>query len=120
MEVKKHRWTDLEAEPLAEGIRRRMLNGEKLMLAEIELDRGAVVPTHSHHNEQVSHVIEGRLRFVCGENDDVVELKAGEVLVIPSNVPHSAEALSDCRVIDSFSPPREDWLSGNDDYLRGK
>ena len=87
------------------------------MLARVVLRKGAVVPEHSHHNEQISYILTGALRFLVGGEDKTV--RAGEVLVIPPHLPHSAEALEDTVDLDVFTPPREDWITGNDAYLRG-
>jgi quercetin dioxygenase-like cupin family protein len=75
------------------------------------------VPEHAHENEQITYILEGRLRFALGE--ETVDVAAGEVLTIPPNVPHAAEALEDTLDVDVFTPPREDWLTGTDAYLRG-
>ena len=89
------------------------------MLAQIYLDRGCIVPRHSHENEQLTWVLEGRLLFRLGEEgEQVVEVGAGEVLHIPPNLPHEAEALEDTLDVDVFTPPRQDWLDGSDAYLR--
>ncbi len=90
------------------------------MLAHVYLAKGVVVAEHSHENEQFTYVLEGALLFRLGEDqsEDVV-VRAGDVLHIPSNVPHSAEALEDTLDLDVFVPPRQDWLTGADDYLRG-
>jgi len=114
------RWDDMEKETVSETIKRRMVTGERAMLAHIYLDKGARVPMHSHHNEQITYLLEGVLKFWIGEDREELVLKAGEVLHIPPNVPHEAEALEDCLDVDVFSPPREDWLDGTDHYLRGK
>jgi quercetin dioxygenase-like cupin family protein len=90
------------------------------MLAHIYLDKGARVPMHSHHNEQITYLLQGVLKFWIGEGREEIVLNAGEVLHIPPHVPHEAEALEDCLDVDVFSPPRQDWLDGTDDYLRGK
>lgn len=117
--VQFHRWTDIPEEPLKGSITRRMISGEKAMLAQIVLKKGDTVPRHSHHNEQLTYVIAGKLLLRLGEQGErVVVVAAGEVLVIPPNLPHSAEALEDTLDIDVFSPPREDWLARTDDYLR--
>jgi quercetin dioxygenase-like cupin family protein len=90
-----------------------------MMLAHVYLKRGAVVPKHSHHNEQITYILEGALRFWVGDDESkVVDVRAGEVLCIPSGVPHKAEALEDTLDVDIFSPPRQDWLDKTDDYLR--
>jgi quercetin dioxygenase-like cupin family protein len=114
------RWDDMEKETVSPTIKRRIVTGERAMLAHIYLDKGARVPMHSHHNEQITYLLEGTLKFWIGEEREEIVLRAGEVLHIPSNVPHEAEALEDCLDVDVFSPPREDWLNGTDDYLRGK
>ena len=115
-----YRWDDMPAEPLKGSITRRMVTGNTMMIAEVRLAKGDVVPVHAHHNEQITHITEGALRFRLGENQDrEVVVRAGEVLVIPANMPHSAYADEDTIDIDIFCPPREDWLSGTDAYIRG-
>ena len=90
------------------------------MLAHVYLEKGFVVPRHMHENEQITYVLEGALKFWIGEDEGhEVVVSAGEVLHIPSNVCHKAEALEDTLDVDVFSPPREDWLAGTDAYLRG-
>jgi len=114
------RWDDMEKETVSPTIKRRIVTGDRAMLAHIYLDKGARVPMHSHHNEQITYLLEGVLKFWVGKEREEIVLRAGEVLHIPSNLPHEAEALEDCLDVDVFSPPREDWLNGTDDYLRGK
>ena len=87
------------------------------MIAHVYLAKGAIVPEHTHENEQITYILEGKLRFTLG--DETIDVGAGEVLTIPPNVPHAAEALEDTLDVDVFTPPREDWLSGTDAYLRG-
>ena len=100
-------------------IGRRLITGERMMLAHIYLAEGAVVPLHSHDNEQLTYVLEGALHFWIGEDEsEEVVVRAGEVLHIPSWVPHKALALEDTLDVDVFSPPRQDWLDGTDTYLR--
>jgi len=118
--VGRFRWDDMEKERMTDLIHRRVISGERAMVAQIFLQKGAVVPTHSHENEQVTYLLEGALRFWIGEDREELLLRAGEVLLIPSGVPHAAEAMEDCVDLDVFSPPRQDWLQGTDDYLRGK
>jgi len=113
-------WDEMEKETVSDTIKRRIVTGERAMLAHIYLDKGARVPMHSHHNEQITYLLEGTLKFWIGEEREELILRAGEVLHIPPNIPHEAEALEDCLDVDVFSPPREDWLDGTDDYLRGK
>ena len=86
------------------------------MLARIILRKGSIVPQHSHDNEQITYVLEGALKFFIDGRELIV--RSGEILVIPSNLPHSAEALEDTVDLDIFCPPREDWISGTDAYLR--
>ncbi len=115
------RWDDMPRELVTDGIERRIITGERMMLAHIYLRRGAVVPRHSHDNEQLTYILRGALRFWLGEDgSEVVDVRAGEVLHIPSNVPHKAEALEDTLDVDVFSPPRQDWLDKTDDYFRRK
>jgi quercetin dioxygenase-like cupin family protein len=116
-----HRWEDIPPEALNPLLSRRIITGERMMLAQIYLEAGAIVPTHSHENEQLAYVLEGSLRFWLGEEESqVVDVGAGEVLVIPSGLPHRAEALEKTLDVDIFCPPRADWLDGSDSYLRGK
>jgi quercetin dioxygenase-like cupin family protein len=86
------------------------------MLARIILREGCIVPLHSHENEQITYVLEGALKFLI--QDQEITVRAGEVLVIPSQVPHSAVAIEDTVDLDIFCPPRADWISGTDAYLR--
>jgi len=114
-----HRWDDLPREELSPMIGRRLISGDRLMIAHVYLAEGAIVPTHAHDNEQLTYILEGRLRFFLGdEGEQVVDVGVGEVLHIPSNLPHRAEALEDTLDVDVFSPPRLDWLDGSDAYLR--
>lgn len=114
-----HRWDDLPVETLNEKLGRRLVTGERIMLAHVYLKEGCVVPMHRHENEQMTYILEGALRFTLGEDRGrEVVVRAGEVLHIPSNVPHEAVALEDTLDVDIFSPPRADWLDGTDAYLR--
>jgi quercetin dioxygenase-like cupin family protein len=111
-------------ERVTDDIHRRLVTGERMMLAHVYLDKGAVVPTHQHDNEQLTYILEGALRFWIGDPEagDVEEIvvRAGEVLYIPSNVHHKAEAIEDTLDVDVFSPPRQDWLDGSDSYFHDK
>ena len=109
-------WSRVEREKLNDLIDREMVVGEKVMLARVYLKKGAHVPKHSHHNEQVTYILEGALKFAIDGKEIVVH--AGEVLCIPSNMPHEAWAVEDTLDLDVFTPPREDWLNKSDDYLR--
>jgi quercetin dioxygenase-like cupin family protein len=119
-EATHYRWDDLPREELNPQIGRRFITGDSMMIAHVYLAKGAVVPKHSHHNEQLTYILEGTLRLRLGEDESqVVDVAAGEVLHIPAHLPHSAVALEDTLDVDVFSPPRQDWLDGSDAYLRG-
>jgi len=109
-------WKNVEHEELNPLMAREMVVGDKIMLARVLMRKGAHVPMHQHHNEQVTYILEGALKFSIGGKELVV--RAGEVLCIPSNIPHEAWALEDTVDLDVFDPPREDWLTKNDNYLR--
>jgi len=114
-----YRWDDMPKERVSDTLDRRLITGEHVMLTHFYLKKGAIVPQHSHHNEQISYILEGALRFWIGEDEsEVIDVGAGEVLHIPSLVKHKAEALEDTVDVDIFSPPRQDWLDKTDDYLR--
>ena len=116
----RYRWNDIPKEALKPDLHRRLISTERMMLAHVYLEKGCIVPQHSHENEQLTYILEGALRFWLGDDDgDSIDVAAGEVLHIPSNVPHRAEALEDTLDVDVFSPPRQDWLDGTDAYLRG-
>ena len=116
--VRFFRWEDMGKERVTELIDRRIIVSERMMLAHVYLKRGSIVPRHAHENEQITYVLEGALRFWIGENEDQeLVVRSGEVLVIPSNVPHKAEALEDTLDVDIFNPPRQDWLDGTDTYF---
>ena len=106
-------------ERLKAGLTRRFVTGDGIMVAQIELKAGEAVPYHAHENEQVSYVLSGALRFWLGEQGErEVVVRAGEILVIPPDVPHRVVALEDTFDLDLFNPPRQDWLAGTDSYLR--
>jgi quercetin dioxygenase-like cupin family protein len=114
-----HRWEDMPKERVTDKIDRRVVTSERMMLAHVYLAKGSIVPRHSHENEQLSYILTGALKFWIGEDgSEEIVVRAGEVLVIPSNVPHKAEALEDTLDVDVFCPPRQDWLDGTDDYFR--
>ena len=114
-----YRWQDMPKEKVSDKLDRRLITGERMMLAHVYLKKGCVVPKHSHENEQLTYILEGALRFKLGEDQSLeVTVSAGEVLHIPSNLPHEALALEDTLDVDVFSPPRQDWLDRTDDYLR--
>jgi quercetin dioxygenase-like cupin family protein len=114
-----YRWDDLPKEAVNDDLSRRLITGARVMIAQVYLDKGCIVPQHSHDNEQLTYILEGKLRFFLGGDEStVVDVGAGEVLHIPSNFPHKAEALENTLDVDVFSPPRQDWLDGTDAYLR--
>jgi len=116
-----HRWDEMPKEKVSEVLDRRLITGERVMLTHVYLKKGAVVPRHAHENEQITYILEGGLRFWIGHDEsEVIDVRAGEVLHIPSYVEHKAEALEDTLDVDIFSPPRQDWLDKTDDYLRQK
>ena len=111
-----YRWDEIALEKITEMVSRKFVSGERETIAQIYLKRGAIVPQHAHESEQMTYVLQGALRrLVAGEE---VTLREGEVLHIPSNVPHAAVALEDTLDLDIFSPIRVDWLTKQDDYLR--
>ena len=110
------KWNDIEVEHLSSLIGRQLIVGTNVMVARILLKKGARVPLHSHHNEQVSYVLEGLMKFFLDNREVIVS--AGEVLCIPPNMPHEAIALEDTVDLDIFNPPRQDWIDKDDAYLR--
>ncbi|MFN8581265.1 MAG: cupin domain-containing protein [Gemmatimonadaceae bacterium] len=118
-EVTFYRWNDMPIETVSPMLSRRLVTGDTMMLAHVYLKKGCIVPKHQHHNEQLTYILEGCLRFWIGEDESqTLDVHAGEVLHLPSNVWHKAEALVDTLDVDVFSPPREDWLKKTDAYLR--
>ena len=119
--VRFFRWDDMPKEQVTPQLSRRLVTGERMMLAHVYLEKGCVVPRHSHHNEQLTYILEGALHFHIGEDGaEEIIVRAGEVLLIPSNVPHMAIALEDTLDVDIFSPPRQDWLDHTDSYFHRK
>jgi quercetin dioxygenase-like cupin family protein len=114
-----YRWSDIPSERVSDHLDRKLVTGERIMLSHIYLKQGCLVPLHQHDNEQFSYVLAGALRFWLGEDEkEELEVHAGEVLTIPSRLPHKALALVDSLSVDIFCPPRQDWLDGTDAYLR--
>jgi len=114
-----YRWDDMPKEQVNAGLSRRLVTGDRMMLAHVYLNKGCIVPRHQHENEQITYVVTGALHFWIGEDEaPTLVVSAGEVLHIPSHLPHKAEAIEDTVLADAFSPPREDWLARTDDYLR--
>ena len=111
-----HRWSDILAEQINPSIARQFITADRVTVARFELKRGASVPRHAHENEQVSYIVSGALRFILEGREIVV--RGGELLQIPPNVPHAAEAVEDTLAIDMFSPIRQDWIDKTDTYFR--
>jgi quercetin dioxygenase-like cupin family protein len=116
-EVKFCRFSDLKEEWLNPKLSRRIISGNNEMLGYIILLKGCVVPPHKHVSEQITVILKGALKFTINGIDTIV--KEEEVLVIPPNIEHTAIAMEDTLDLDCFSPPRQDWLAGKDNYLRG-
>ena len=111
-----HHWDTVPEQELSTGIRRRYVTTDRVTIARFALAKGAVVRMHSHEHEQISHVLSGALRFtIAGQT---MEMRAGDVVQIPSRAEHGVEVVEDAVVIDVFSPIRQDWLDGADAYLR--
>lgn len=114
-----YHWDEIPIEELNERLSRRLITGDRVMLAHVYLKTGCVVPQHAHENEQFTYILQGALKFLVGQGgEQEVVVRAGEVLHLPSHVPHSAQALEDTLDVDVFVPPREDWLNKTDRYLR--
>ena len=110
-------WSTIPLEDLNPQLQRQFVVGQEIMLARVILKKGCIVPEHSHHNEQLTYILQGALKFFIDGREIVVH--AGEVLCIPSNMPHKAEAMEDTVDLDIFTPPRADWIGKTDQYLRG-
>jgi quercetin dioxygenase-like cupin family protein len=117
MQMKHISWNSVELEDLNPLLQRHFVVGQDIMLARVLLKKGCIVPEHSHHNEQVTYILDGALKFWIDGKELVV--KSGEVLTIPPHMPHKAEALVDTVDLDVFNPPRADWINKTDKYLRG-
>ena len=118
-DVAKFAWNDMPRERVTNRIERRIVTGASTMVAHVYLEKGAIVPEHSHHNEQLAYILKGKLRFWVGDDlSQVFDVAEGEVLRLPSNVPHKAEALEETLDVDIFSPPRQDWLDHTDHYFK--
>lgn len=111
-------WHTIPLEDLNPLLQRQFVVGQNIMLARVLLKKGCIVPEHSHPNEQLTYIVEGALRFWIDGKE--ITVHAGEVLCIPSNMPHKAEALEDTVDLDIFDPPRADWMDKTDQYLRNK
>jgi quercetin dioxygenase-like cupin family protein len=111
-----YNWTEVLTEQMNPLFTRQFVSGDQAMLAKIALKKGCVVPMHQHPNEQISLILSGSLEFLIGGVSKTV--KAGEILVIPADLPHSAIAHEDMEGLDVFAPPRQDWIAKTDSYLR--
>jgi quercetin dioxygenase-like cupin family protein len=111
-------WHSIPLEELNPLLQRQFVVGQEIMLARVLLKKGCVVPEHSHHNEQLTYILDGALKFWIDGREIVVH--SGEVLCIPAHIPHKAEALEDTVDLDIFNPPRADWINKTDQYLRGE
>jgi quercetin dioxygenase-like cupin family protein len=117
--IRKLNWDEVPTEVVNPSMSRKIVSGEKLMIARMNFKDGFVVPLHHHVHEQVTHVISGQMRFWFGSNkEQVMDLYPGDVVVIPSNLPHEALMTGDVEEVDTWAPPRQDWLDKTDDYLR--
>lgn len=116
--MQRYSWETVKKEQLNDNVWRKVVNGERITLAQIGIAKGGIVPTHHHENEQISLVIRGSVKFEMEGKEIIVQ--GGEVLHIPSNVPHRVTALEDTLAMDVFSPVRTDWMTGTDDYFRKK
>ena len=117
-DVTTYSWDAMPHEHLSDNLSRKIITGDRTMIAHIFLKKGCIVPAHSHDNEQMTYIISGALLFTV--NGREILLKAGDVMHIPSNVVHAAVAMEDTLDMDVFTPPRQDWLDKTDSYLRGK
>ena len=117
MELKYIPWSSIELEALNPLLQRQFVVGQDIMVARVLMKKGCIVPLHSHYNEQFTYILEGALKFWIDGKEIVVN--AGEVLTIPPNMPHKAEAMMDTVDLDVFNPPRADWINKTDQYLRG-
>lgn len=112
-------WDTVELETVNPHMKRRIVTGDHMTVARIYLADGFLVPMHSHVHEQITQIISGRMRFTFGEERaEVAEYGPGDVIVIPPNLPHEALSIGDVEEMDMWSPRRDDWLDGTDDYLR--
>ena len=106
--VRLYRWDEIALEKVTEMISRKIVTGEREMLAQVYLKKGALIPLHAHESEQMTYVLQGALKFLI--NGEEITVREGEVLHIPSRVEHQTEALDDTFELDVFSPRREEWL----------
>lgn len=114
-----YRWDAMPRETVSPLLERRLITGDRMMLAHVYIKKGCIVPQHQHENEQLTYILKGGLRFWIGEDEkEIITVRDGEVVHIPSMVWHRVEALEDTLDVDVFSPPRQDWIDKTDSYLR--
>jgi quercetin dioxygenase-like cupin family protein len=117
--LEKVNWESVPSEEVNPSMSRKIVWGEKLMISRIKFKDGFLVPLHSHVHEQVTQVLSGTIRFWFGQNkEQMMDMHAGDVVVIPSNLPHEALMIGEVEEIDTWAPPRQDWLDKTDNYLR--
>lgn len=117
--VKAINWKDVPEEQVNPYMKRKLVYGDRVMIAKMKFKDGFVVPLHSHENEQITHVTFGSMRFWFGEGKkEVIDLHEGDTIVIPANLPHEALMIGDVEETDTWAPPRLDWLDGTDHYLK--
>lgn len=116
MEASKKVWKDIDEEELQVGLTRKAIHGSNITIAHFSLKKGTIVPSHHHHNEQISSVLKGMIKVETDTGEYTIG--EGQLLVIPPEVPHKVTVLEDTIVLDTFSPVREDWIKGDDSYLR--
>lgn len=117
--LEKINWNNVPSEEVNPSMKRKIVSGEKLMIARMNFKDGFLVPLHHHIHEQVTQVVSGKMRFWFGANkEQTMDLLPGDVIVIPPNLPHEALMIGDVEEIDTWAPPRQDWLDGSDHYLR--
>src|ERR1700712_1650026 len=109
-------WDTIPVEAMSSHIGRQFITGQNIMIARVLLAKDAHVPMHAHLNQQVVYILSGALKFIIDGKETIV--RAGEVLCIPPHLPHEAFALEDTVDLDIFNPPRQDWIDGDDSYLR--
>ena len=118
--IQKINWEDVPEEQVNPSMKRKLVYGDKIMIAKMKFKDGFLVPLHSHENEQITQVTSGTIRFWFGaDKEQVVDLHAGDSIVIPGNLPHEALMIGDVEETDTWAPPRQDWLDGTDHYLKG-
>ena len=117
--IEKINWDNVPEEEVNPMMRRKLVYGEKVMIARMKFKDGFIVPLHHHENEQITQVHKGTIRFWFGEDESQqIDIHAGECVVIPPHLPHKALMIGDVEESDTWAPPRQDWLDGTDDYLK--